>query len=277
MQKFSKRNKIVSDELSLESISAHFNLRILNTFIMYVKNNTLPIGIYDSYITDIEKVMTEMGFYYDIPKGSFDNDKNASNLRYFLTDYDKLKWYDIYDFIEKSLYVVKYDKKLLNEYNRIMEEEGVLYRIIDWKVLPIVNNEEIASIESAIETQYDSVNKHIEKALTLMSDRVKPDYENSIKESISAVESLCSIITGVKGKDNTLGNMLDLLEKNCVYIHGSLKEAFKKIYGYGSDEKGIRHAGAIEKEAKGEDAIYMLVSCSAFVNYLIAKCEGKCN
>lgn len=275
MQSFSKRNKIVSSKLNLESVSTQFNMRILNTFIIYVKNNILPIGINDTYISDIEKVMTEMGYHYQIPKNAFDNDKNASNLRFYLTNDNKLKWYDIYDFIEKSLYVAKCDKKLLNEYNRIMEEEGILYRIIYKKVTPIVNNEEIASIENAIETQYDSVNKHIEKALALMSDIVKPDYENSIKESISAVESLCSIIAETDGKNNTLGNTLDLIDEKGIRIHTALKEAFKKIYGYASDEKGIRHAGAIEKDAKREDAIYMLVSCSAFVNYLIAKYEDK--
>lgn len=277
MQTFSKRNMIVSNELSLESISVQFNLRILNTYIMYVKNSALPAGFDDSYITDIEKAMTEMGFYFDIPKKSFDNDKNASNLRYFLTNFDKLKWYSIYDFIEKSLFVVKYDEKLLNEYNRIMEEEGSLYRIVNGLVVPIINDEEIESIQNASSTKYESVNNHIEKALELLQKRQNPDYENSIKESISSVESLCSIITGIDGKNNTLGYTLDLIEEKGIYIHTALKNAFKMIYGYASDEKGIRHAGSIENGAKREDAIYMLVSCSAFVNYLIAKYEDKKN
>lgn len=275
MQQFSKRNKIVSSKLNLESISTLFNMRILNTFIIYVKNNILPIGINDTYISDIEKVMTEMGYHYQIPKNVFDNDKNASNLRFYLTNDNKLIWYDIYDFIEKSLFVVKYDEKLLNEYIRIMEEEGVPYRIVNGLVVPIINDEEIESIQNASSTKYESVNNHIEKALELLQKRQNPDFENSIKESILAVESLCAIITEVKGKENTLGNMLDLLEKKGTYIHASLREAYKKIYGYASDEKGIRHAGAIENGAKREDAIYMLVSCSAFVNYLIVKYEDK--
>ena len=39
----------------------------------------------------------------------------------------------------------------------------------------------------------------------------------------------------------------------------------------GVDEKGIRHAGIDFVNAPAEDAKYMLVSCSAFVNYLIEK------
>ena len=207
MQQFSKRNKIVPNELNLESISVHFNLRILNMFIIYAKNHTMHLSINDSYISYIEEVMTELGYYYEIPNSEFDNDKNANSLRSFLTVSDKLKWYDVYDFIEKSLYVAK-SKELEKNYNRIMEEEGLLYRIVNGLVVPIINDEEIESIQNASSTKYEFVNNHIEKALELLQKRQNPDYENSIKESISAVESLCSIITGIDGKNNTLGYTL---------------------------------------------------------------------
>ena len=48
-------------------------------------------------------------------------------------------------------------------------------------------------------------------------------------------------------------------------------EAFKDLYGYASDENGIRHGGIDFKNVPPEDAKFMLVSCSAFVNYLIEK------
>ena len=47
----------------------------------------------------------------------------------------------------------------------------------------------------------------------------------------------------------------------------------KKIYGYTSNGDGIRHALLEEDSLEYEDALYMLVSCSAFVNYLISKFE----
>ena len=100
----------------------------------------------------------------------------------------------------------------------------------------------------------------------------KPDYENSIKESISAVESLCCIITGATGSQATLGSTLKKLEKDGgVVIHGAMKTAFEKLYGYTSDSDGIRHGGIDFTNAPAEDAKYMLVSCSAFINYLIEK------
>ena len=106
------------------------------------------------------------------------------------------------------------------------------------------------------------------KALSLISDRDHPDYSNSIKESITAVEVVCEIIID---KQATLGDALTELEKQGVVIHPALKSAFSKLYGYTSDAAGIRHAGQLDgKDATFDEAKYMLISCSAFVNYLIA-------
>ena len=54
-----------------------------------------------------------------------------------------------------------------------------------------------------------------------------------------------------------------------IEIHPALKSAYSSIYGYTSDENGTRHANGIgEKNATFSEAKYMLISCSAFVNYL---------
>ena len=55
-------------------------------------------------------------------------------------------------------------------------------------------------------------------------------------------------------------------------IPPTLEEAFNKLYGYTSNEGGIRHAlSEGDTPPTFDDAKYMLVSCSAFVNYLISK------
>ena len=60
-----------------------------------------------------------------------------------------------------------------------------------------------------------------------------------------------------------------------IEIHPALKKAFNNLYGYTSDSGGIRHASLSESNLKFEDAKFMLVSCSAFTNYLIAKISDK--
>lgn len=110
-------------------------------------------------------------------------------------------------------------------------------------------------------SSYEIVKKHYIKAVEkLYKDK---DYSNSIKESITSVEAMCQIINGSK---ETLGKALNNLK---IEIHPALKSAYSSIYGYTSDENGTRHANGIgEKNATFSEAKYMLISCSAFVNYL---------
>ncbi len=162
-------------------------------------------------------------------------------------------------------------KSVFGLFNSVFEKEYVGFRFVGGEISPITDLNEINAVNEAISIEDDPVSNHISKALKLLSDREKPDYENSIKESISAVEAMCCIITDSKGEYSSLGKTLKRLEDNGIIIHSSLREAFKKLYGYTSDANGIRHAGNIDgPNATFEEAKYMLVSCSAFINYLKA-------
>lgn len=94
------------------------------------------------------------------------------------------------------------------QYNELLEQEKSGYRIVCGEIAPITNGMEINTIEKSSDTKFLSVNEHIRKALDLYADIQSPDYENSIKESISAVESICCIITGLSGTDATLGKTI---------------------------------------------------------------------
>lgn len=102
----------------------------------------------------------------------------------------------------------------------------------------------------------------------MFSDKKSPDYRNSIRESISAVEAVCALIT--KDKNATLGQCLKVIEDQ-VGLHQALKRSFSSLYGYASSADGIRHALLKEPELSSEDAKFMLVACSAFINYLASK------
>lgn len=84
---------------------------------------------------------------------------------------------------------------------------------------------------------------------------------------------MCSIITGMTGAQATLGKAIKKLKDNGIYIHSAMEKAFDSLYGYTSNANGIRHGGIDFTKASAEDAKYMLISCSAFVNYLVAKWE----
>ncbi|OFX35672.1 MAG: hypothetical protein A2X08_12530 [Bacteroidetes bacterium GWA2_32_17] len=111
-------------------------------------------------------------------------------------------------------------------------------------------------------------NIHLKNSLDKISEKTNPDYRNSIKESISAVECVAKKISD--NKNDSLGGALDKI-KGKTKIHPALERGFKQIYGYTSDSDGIRHALEAETNCDFEDAKFMLVSCSAFINYLVSK------
>jgi hypothetical protein len=55
-------------------------------------------------------------------------------------------------------------------------------------------------------------------------------------------------------------------------LHGALKTAFSALYGYTSDSGGIRHfLNRDDVVPDFDSAKFMLVVCSAFINYLLPK------
>ena len=192
------------------------------------------------------------------------------------------EWYKLYDLIEITIDLVQsdvfsdnIDKNILQEFNKVFEREFSGFRFIDNKLSPITNSIEIQAIEESLTTtenltSLSGCNTHLKSALNKLSDRINPDYRNSIKESISSVESLAKILSD-NSKDSLSGS-LDKI-KGRLGIHPALERGFKQIYGYTSDAGGIRHAMTEDATCDFEDAKFMLVSCSAFINYLIMKAQ----
>jgi len=270
MSVFSHRNGYNINSMKLEYVSEALKGRI---FAVFYKQE---FDIYDtlnfsSYTTGIENMMIQMGIPYEFPENRIVKTRNAKKLESYVLKNDK--WYLIFDFIERYLSICDEDVKdeMIRNFNKILEDESSAYRILEDMIVPITNKMELDTIIETISCDYEAVKKHMTKAVELFSERKNPDYENSIKESISAVEAMCCIITGLDGGNATLGKAIKKLKDKGVYIHSAMESAFSSLYGYTSDENGIRHGGIDFKSVPSEDAKYMLISCSAFVNYLIEK------
>lgn len=182
-------------------------------------------------------------------------------------------WFEVYNFIEFVSRSADRDREPFIKYtNHILERENSGYRFINNSLAPITSTIEINEIKSAIENSnyrtLEGVNIHLESALERLSDRKVPDYRGSITESIHAVESVAKIIA--QDEKAELSKALKVI-KDKLSLHGALESGFKSIYGYTSDADGIRHALLEKSTVEYDDAKYMLISCSAFVNYLIAK------
>lgn len=271
MPTFSKRNRYNTNDIQIECASDVLRRRIVAAF--YKKE----FNIYDTldwheYTTGIEDMMIEMGIPYEFPQNRIIKGRNAEALQSYLLDSSR-EWYVIFDFIERYLHICDDEKysQMVKEFNCILEDEVSAYRIVDAIVVPITNESELETITNAMNSDYEAASVHIYKALELFANREKPDYENSIKESISAVESICASITGITDRSATLGKTLKKLKDAGIHIHPAMESAFSSLYGYTSDESGIRHGSIDFTEAPAEDAKFMLITCSAFMNYLIEK------
>ena len=185
-------------------------------------------------------------------------------------------WYKKLDLIEETIkyLAVKWDfndvlDSFVSNINSEFERLNFAYRIVENQIIEITSEQEIKTIETAIDNNKENIKLHLNNALKLYAQRPNADYRNSIKESITAVEAFTREITGDKGLN--LGKM----KSAGIQIPPVLSKSFEILYGYTNDPKtGIRHAlmdETAEYVPGAEEALFMLVSCSAFINYLNGK------
>lgn len=246
--------------------------------------NCLTINIFDNF-SDYVVSSDEAGYkakehlikrlWLDFFKSTIDTrpHKKGQCIEVIREWFFKADWNQVYDFVE---FVIENNKNkghtqnFVENLNSILKRELSAYRVVSSKLTPITSDLEIDEIEKAVDGPINEVNKHLSRALELLSDRKNPDYRNSIKESISAVETICKRIS--ENPKATLGDALDqLIKSGKIKFHGAIQSAFKNLYGYTNDADGIRHSLMEEELLDQEDALFMLTSCSAFVNYLIVK------
>jgi hypothetical protein len=117
----------------------------------------------------------------------------------------------------------------------------------------------------------EGVHAHLAKSLDALAQKPQPDYHNAIKDAILAVEATARLIGGREG-DGLDRPLTALAEK--IGIHPAMKKAFLSLYGFTSSPEGIRHAMLEQSNVGFDEARFIIVACSAFVNFVIAKAEA---
>jgi hypothetical protein len=179
------------------------------------------------------------------------------------------KWNEVYDLLEFIVRLYSREKPRLPDLiNQVLALELAGYKFIDATLVDITDPQESQMLQEALaDTRFAPVNAHLERALGLLADRKAPDYRNSIKESISAVEAMARVVS--QNPKATLAEALKVLERKG-HLHPALKDGFSKLYGYTNDDDGIRHAMLEEPNLDQSDAKYFLLTCTSFINYLKA-------
>lgn len=176
------------------------------------------------------------------------------------------EWFEVYDFVEFVASAYPDERRSLkfqDAVNEVLEKYCSAWRFVAGEIARVTTEVEIEAIEAVPESP---ARLHIGRALELFSDRDNPDYRNSVKESISAVEAAARQVTG--NEKATLGDAIRVLEKS-QGLHPAMAKALAKLYGYTSDQGGIRHALLEEDQVTLQEARFMLVACSAFVSFLL--------
>jgi hypothetical protein len=149
--------------------------------------------------------------------------------------------------------------------------ERSAYRVFDDDIIaPIASAAEGVAVEKAFvdlaEKEYAGARAHLRAAA---SSATEGEWAASIRESVNAVESVARILAP---GSREIGPALVRLEERKV-IHPALKKGFGAIYGFTSDERGLRHPLIDEPVADVDetDSLFMLGACASFVSYMIAK------
>jgi hypothetical protein len=222
------------------------------------------------YPSDTVFQRTMSKIYVDFFKLSSDNvpyghEKGTRAIRDWFFE---AKWWSVYNFVEFLLPIG--GPNFSARVSTFLEREKSGYRILDGNFASITDPVEIDAINEATSSAniFVGAREHLRVSVDLFAKKPQPDYRNSIKEAISAVESAAKVISG--NPKATLGDALKAINDKMT-LHPALREAMNRLYGYTSDEGGIRHALLEESNIDEAEAKFMIVACSAFVNLCVQR------
>lgn len=138
-------------------------------------------------------------------------------------------------------------------------------------VFPAVTPEQAEATKRSLVDLYAAgltpASNHLQKAIACINGG---DFAGCVRESIHAVESVARRLDPNASK--SLGPALKSLRKRAG-LHPALESAFSKLYGYSSDEEGVRHSLVLKEMplVDLEEALFMFGACASFCSYLWQK------
>ncbi|WHZ31469.1 hypothetical protein QNK01_08270 [Desemzia incerta] len=265
----------MEDVILIDSISDSLKNRFSN--ILYeVFEETVKISTYgtESFSWDLYRFLIEEFFKENITFSLSSRHHYTTYHEDVIQKLEELEWYMYYDLIEILAKVNLIDKNLKEKITRILEEEQSGYRLMENnEFVPITDEHSILTIDSASESPFEYAKTHLQNAISNLSEKENPDYNSVIREAINAVESCFIQVAGLQpNKKNTLGVAIKkIIDNHNNEIDLTFIKPFETMYGLASNN-GIRHAGN-EKTILSDlsDAILVLTTCSAIINYLSIK------
>jgi hypothetical protein len=153
----------------------------------------------------------------------------------------KDSWSDVLGWLEYLLKHPACPRHFAQKLDEHMTYCRLAYRVIDGVIIhPVGSDAERQTIEQAFgdvaAAQLGAVHAHLRKAA---QELTAGKYADSVRESIHAVEATARVLVPGAKSVNSASDLLG--SKGKVKIHANLKHGFQNLYGFTSDERGIRH------------------------------------
>lgn len=180
------------------------------------------------------------------------------------------RYLDVFEFLQFAIRHRAAPSAFINGVAKALVDSRAAYFLADRTIYPKSSEIEGSVLEDALvrlrPAEYGGARSHLSAAATLLSTG---DFAGSVRESASAVESIARTIEPGAEK---LSSALSKLQSSG-RIHNGLRSAMNSLYGYASDEEGVRHSLVFQDAPMVDeaDAIFMLGACASFITFAIRK------
>jgi hypothetical protein len=207
----------------------------------------------------------------------YDSQSSWDGLATHLKDSNWMEFYDFVEMVGKLLLEKDddipfgqpddfrgYQKKV----NALFREDGIGWTLSDQSELhrqvPPTMAKRLKSTQAALTDKYQIARVHYQKAETYLYQH-PIDEANSIKEMVSAIESVAKVIAP---KTSTLGDAIKLL-RNDSRFSSHLLDGLEKIYIYSNATPLIRHGHVHAGRPSLSEAEMVFFAGVAYIRYLI--------
>jgi hypothetical protein len=177
------------------------------------------------------------------------------------------KWLDFLQYLVRKRFL---DRDQFRRLDELLKIEMIGFRLIGSHqdgaatLMPVSDQAEADANQGDYEelSGYSKAREHFRTAV----DRLKSsDWRGSISESIHGVESVAK---KVSGNDHAVLDALKVVERRTP-LNPALSKGLNAIYGWTSQDDGIRHAMSDQAQKVDEpEARFMLSACLAFAAWL---------
>jgi hypothetical protein len=212
---------------------------------------------------------------------------------------EQLPWQKMYDFCERLYSQLANANQVLEESNgvhinrmsransqayiaseiqRLFLEEALAYEFTDGTVRRRGRKHtvELASKSQVVlgAPELLSARRHFEKALQFFRHPTRPDFANSVKEAVCAVEATGKVLFPM-AKASTLGDLSKWFrDTTVVSVPKAIALTLTGIYAFRNGGEGVAHGASNGGKASAEVTEYVLAVCASQIIYLVDLANG---